>query len=324
MNRWGLAADEFTDNGHWPHQIYVREARRMVGDFVVSELHLRGIKASPRPVGMGSYNMDSHNVQRYVDARGHVRNEGDIQINPGGPYPIDFGALLPKKSECGNLLVPVCVSSSHIAYGSVRMEPVFMILAQSAATAASLAIEHGVAVQDVDYRLLKERLLADGQVLNYDGPKRKGGAGRALDAGALAGIVVDDSQAKLTGRWAPSIATGRFLGSGYLHDGNVEKGDKSALFKITVPAEGLYEIRLAYTAHPNRAEQVPVRITSKEGSCTVFVNQRDPPAIQDAFVVLGRYVLSAQHPATVQVSNERTDGFVIVDAVQAVSVPRNP
>jgi hypothetical protein len=165
MSQWGLEKDEFTDNDHWPHQIYVREARRMISDFVTTELHLRRIKPTPKPIGMGSYNMDSHNVQRYVDENGCARNEGDIQINPGGPYPISYGAIVPKASECTNLLVPVCVSSSHIAYGSIRMEPVFLILGQSAATAAVFAIDDNVSVQDVDYSRLRARLLADGQVL---------------------------------------------------------------------------------------------------------------------------------------------------------------
>ena len=140
--RWGLAKDEFVDNHHWPHQLYIREARRMVGDFVVTERHVRRHLPTPRPIGMGSYTMDSHHVQRYVTSEGHARNEGDVQVPPGGPYPIDFGAILPKRSECANLLVPVCVSASHIAFGSIRMEPVFMILGQSAAQAATLAIEH--------------------------------------------------------------------------------------------------------------------------------------------------------------------------------------
>lgn len=169
MSLYGLAKDEFLDNGHWPHQIYVREARRMVGDFVMTEPHLRRQKPTPRPVGMGSYNMDSHNVQRYVarDEQGRpcARNEGDVEISPGGPYPIDYGALVPKESECANLLVPVCVSCTHISYGSVRMEPVFMILGQSAATAAAIAIDDNIPVQKVDYEKLAARLKSDGQVL---------------------------------------------------------------------------------------------------------------------------------------------------------------
>ena len=165
MSKWGLARDEFVDNDHWPHQIYVREARRMVSDFVMTERHLRGELATPRSVGMGSYNMDSHNVQRYVDENGYARNEGDIQINPGGPYEISYGAIIPKASEATNLLVPVAPSSSHISYGSIRMEPVFMILGHSAATAAAISIDDEVNVQDVPYEKLRERLIADGQVL---------------------------------------------------------------------------------------------------------------------------------------------------------------
>ena len=167
MAEWGLAKDEFTDNGNWPHQIYVREARRMKGEYVLTEHDCLSTKETPQSVGMGSYAIDSHNVQRYVTKDGHVQNEGDIGVHPKTPYRIAYGVLTPKKSECRNLLVPVCVSSSHIAYGSVRMEPVFMILGQSAATAAALALEKGLAVQDLPYGELRKRLLGDGQILEH-------------------------------------------------------------------------------------------------------------------------------------------------------------
>lgn len=165
MSKWGLCKDEFVKTGHWPREMYVREARRMVSDFVMAEPHLRGTKATPRPIGMGSYNMDSHNVQRIVDARGFVRNEGNIEVSPGRAYPISYDAIVPRKGEAANLLVPVALSASHIAYGSIRMEPVFMILGQSAAAAASIAIDAGVPVQEVDYARLRARLLAEGQIL---------------------------------------------------------------------------------------------------------------------------------------------------------------
>lgn len=167
MSQWGLAKDEFTDNDHWPHQIYVREARRMVSDFVMTEWHLRDSLETPASIGMGSYNMDSHNVQRYVTPEGYARNEGDIQVSPGGPYPISYQAIIPKQEEASNLLVPVCLSSSHIAYGSIRMEPVFMILGQSAAIAAYLAIEEDIPVQEVSYEQLQQILLEEGQVLEW-------------------------------------------------------------------------------------------------------------------------------------------------------------
>lgn len=165
MSSWGLARDEFRDNDHWPHQIYVREARRMVSDFVMTEMHLREKKPTGKSIGMGSYNMDSHHVQRYVDARGCARNEGDIQVNPGGPYLISYDAIIPRREEITNLLVPVCLSSSHIAYGSIRMEPVFMILGQSAAAAARIAVRKDIPVQDVDYDALRLELLRLGQIL---------------------------------------------------------------------------------------------------------------------------------------------------------------
>ncbi|NND05648.1 MAG: FAD-dependent oxidoreductase [Saprospiraceae bacterium] len=165
MNTWGLAKDEFVDNGNWPHQIYVREARRMIGPFVMTENEVLAKKPVPQPVGMGSYTMDSHNIQRYVKPDGYVQNEGDIGVKVPRPYQIDYRSLIPKKAECENLVVPVCVSSSHIAFGSIRMEPVFMILGQSAATAAAMAIDQQIAVQDLAYSELEKKLLTDGQVL---------------------------------------------------------------------------------------------------------------------------------------------------------------
>lgn len=167
FGKWGLAKDEFRDNGNWPHQIYVREARRMIGRYVMTENELLKRRATPEPVGMGSYGIDSHNIQRYITPEGYVQNEGDIGVSTNGPYQISYGSLVPKKGEADNLLVPVAVSSSHIAYGSIRMEPVFMILGQSAATAAVLAIEGKTAVQDVPYAKLEQRLRRDGQVLEW-------------------------------------------------------------------------------------------------------------------------------------------------------------
>ena len=175
VSRWGLARDEFVDNGNWPHQIYVREARRMVGSYVMTQHECQGLRLAPDPVGLAAYTMDSHNVQRYV-ADGKARNEGDVQVGGFPPYPIAFGAIVPQRNECRNLLVPVCLSASHIAFGSIRMEPVFMVLGQSAATAACLAIDEAqaggrpVAVQDIDRRQLREQLERAGQVLRWSDP----------------------------------------------------------------------------------------------------------------------------------------------------------
>lgn len=173
VSKWGTCKDEFKDGlgDGWQTQLYVREARRMVGEYVMTEHNCWGTKVAPRPVAMGAYQMDSHHVRRYVGADGFVHNEGDVEVKIDAatgkrfkPYPIDYGAVLPKRGECENLIVPVCLSASHIAFGSIRMEPVFFALGQVAGTAASIAVARGSSVQDVPYAELAGRLGSDGQV----------------------------------------------------------------------------------------------------------------------------------------------------------------
>lgn len=307
---WGLAKDEFSDNGHWPHQIYVREARRMVGDLVITENHLRRTIPTARPIGMGSYNMDSHHVQRYVDEHGFVRNEGDIQVNPGGPYPIDYGAIIPQRDDCQNLFVVCAVSSSHIAYGSIRMEPVFMILGQSATTAAAQALAEGVAVQDIDYARLARRLKADGQVLAYAAPPQPT---PGIPAKTISGVVVDDAQATNTGSWTGSTALRPFVGSGYRHDGNTGKGSRTITFQTPLEP-GRYTVWLSYTPAANRATNVPVAIRHAGGVTRLQINQQTPPPRDGLFVLLGRY--SFGDSGAVEVSNHNTNGHVVADAVR--------
>ena len=178
-SQWGTCRDEFADGAGdgWQSQLYVREARRMVGDYVMTEANCRGAKLARRPVAMAAYTMDSHHVRRLVDKDGNVFNEGDVEVGVDErgerfpPYPIDYGALVPKRGECANLFVPVCLSASHIAFGSIRMEPVFFALGQVAGTAAAQAIDAGCAVQNLAYGPLRARLLADGQVLSVDPPR---------------------------------------------------------------------------------------------------------------------------------------------------------
>jgi hypothetical protein len=167
--KWGLAADEYPDHGNWTPQIYIREARRMAGEYVMTEHDCRRLRIAEDSVGLGSYAMDSHNVQRYITREGFVQNEGNIEYSPKGPYAISYRSMTPRRGECTNLLV-CCngISSSHIAFGSIRMEPVFMVLAQSAATAASLALDRDGTVQNVPYPVLRERLLKEGQKLDVD------------------------------------------------------------------------------------------------------------------------------------------------------------
>jgi hypothetical protein len=166
--RWGLCKDEFQSTGGWSHTLYVREGRRLVGDYVLTEHDCMHKVQCNDAVGMGSYQLDSHNCTRFVNADGKVQNDGDVQVKPAGPYKISYRCIVPKRGQCQNLFVPVCISTSHIAYGSVRMEPVFMILGQSAAVAACIAIDDGLAAQGVPYEKLKPALDELGQVTHVD------------------------------------------------------------------------------------------------------------------------------------------------------------
>ncbi len=308
MQSWGLARDEFTDNHHWPHQIYVREARRMIGQFVMTENELTQKKPTPMPIGMGSYSIDSHNVQRYITPEGHVQNEGDIQVRIP-PYQIAYGSLVPRKKQCRNLLVPVCVSSSHIAFGSIRMEPVFMILGESAATAACQAIDGQVAVQDIDYPKLKETLQRNGQVLETTAQSGR----QTIDPGKLKGIVVDDQQCEPKGSWIQSAAISPFVGAGYRHDDAVGDGSCRVAFRTRLPHPGEYEVRIAYTANANRATNVPITVHGKDDHA-MTINQRVAPRKTVPFLSLGTFVFG--ETAALTVSNQDTDGHVIIDAVQ--------
>ena len=162
--KWGLPADEFADNGHWPYQLYVREARRMVSDYVMTQKNCDGSVVAEDSIGLAAYSMDSHHTQRHVE-NGMVKNEGDVQMKVSKPYPISYRSIIPKRGECENLLVPWSLSSTHMAFGSIRMEPVFMALSQSAAVAAGLAIDRNCAVQDLDYASLHSALTEHGQAL---------------------------------------------------------------------------------------------------------------------------------------------------------------
>src|SRR5699024_3504074 len=166
ISDWGYPKDEFIENNHFTPQLYIREARRMVGEYVMTQQNVTGEEVVEDGIGMAAYGMDSHHIQRIVED-GIVKNEGDIQVHGFPPYPISYRSLVPKAEETTNLIVPVALSASHIAFGSIRMEPVFMVLGQSAATAAALAIDGDTTVQGVEYQSLRDQLLEDGQVLEY-------------------------------------------------------------------------------------------------------------------------------------------------------------
>lgn len=317
-NGWGLPKDEFQDTGGWPFQLYVREARRMISDYVMTEHNCRGKVVVEDPVSLAAYTMDSHNCQRVV-INGKVKNEGDVQVGGFPPYPISFRSIVPKKAECENLAVPVCLSTSHIAYGSIRMEPVFMILAQSAATTASLAIDENLAVQDVNYPKLREKLLADGQILEWTGPKPTGEPNdQTLPQRTLTGLLVDDEKAQKTGEWTLSPRREFRIGSGYIHDDNANKGALSIAFTPEIAEAGEYEIFFVFTPNGNRASNVPVTINiGGQDVKTVMVNQKPP---SEGLISLGKFQLPKGATTRVTISNTGTDGYVVVDGIQVVPV----
>ena len=323
MSCWGLAKDEFPETNGWPHQIYVREARRMVGLYVVTEhdcfgktpVEAQGVPAGS--VGMGSYTLDSHNVRRYVKEVGFVQNEGDIGVHPHSPYHIDYHALTPKREECSNLLVPVCVSSSHIAFGSIRMEPVFMILGQSAATAACMTLDAQCAVQDLSYEALAKQLKEDAQILEYARPAARDSAD-GIPEKKITGIYCSEKHAKLEGNWERGWTKGPFVGDGYLHDGGTGCGTKKAVYSLSVPRSGLYEVRLVYAPHANRAENVPVEIHAADGVKTVLVDQKRSASAP--FQTLGTFRFEAgENAVKIVISNRKTNGHVLLDGVQLLA-----
>ena len=346
FSEWGLAADEFAATDNWPPQLYIREARRMVSDLVMTQAHCEGDAVASEPIGLAAYTMDSHNVWRYVTADGFVQNEGDVQEGGFPPYPIGFGAILPKRGEASNLLVPVCLSASHIAYGSIRMEPVFMVLGQSAATAAALAVERGADVRDVPYTVLRERLEADGQVLEWTGPR----PAKGVPAGEIKGTVVDDGAAveglwsnrnvwgphghlRPVGElWRASRSVGPFVGRGYRYaqtDGDAYR--PMIEFTLTAPADGRYRVEWSYPPHPNRSRDTRCYVRWADGSAHggerdqthpmphhPYWGSEDRPGL---FRHLHTRTLSEGEKVRVEVAAGKEGGYSVVDAVRLVPAP---
>lgn len=298
--KWGLPADEFTDNGHWPWQIYVREARRMVSDHVMTQHHCTGVQVVSDSIGLAAYAMDSHNVRRHVK-NGMVKNEGDVQVSVAEPYPVSYRSIVPKKGECPNLLVPWSLSASHIAFGSIRMEPVFMALSQSAAIAAGLAIDKAVAVQDVDYAELRPLLIAAGQAL-----------GEPVVGAPTS--VIDNSHPTLvsvTGAWISASSTAGYVGADYLHDNHAGQGSNEVAFHIPPGLSGIQRVFLRWTSHTNRASNVTVEIRHQGGTSIQKVDQRSNGG---KWNLLGMYRFSGGEGEGVVIRTTDANGYVIADA----------
>ncbi|MDZ4289442.1 MAG: FAD-dependent oxidoreductase, partial [Prosthecobacter sp.] len=269
-NSWGLCKDEFTDNNHWPYALYVREARRLIGEYVMVQKDLQTDIFKDDSVGMGSFVIDCHIVQRIVAEDGTVRDEGSFQDAPALPYQIPYRSLTPKRTECENLLVPVCLSASHIAYCSLRMEPVYMALGHASGLAAVMAVKANTAVQSVDVSALRKQLIAQKAVLEL------AALANMPRSAKLPGIAMDEQDAERIGNWQGSTYGNPVDGSSR-HDENTEKGQKSITYKLSIPKAGRYEVRLSYAAAPNRASNVPVTIQHAQGTAQATVNQRAQP-----------------------------------------------
>lgn len=309
MLQWGYPKDEYMDNGHFSHQLYIREARRMVGEYVMTQANCEGKTTVTDGIGMAAYTMDSHNCQRIVvekDGKMMVKNEGDVQVGGFPPYPVSYRALVPKKAECQNLLVPVCLSASHIAYGSIRMEPVFMVLAQSAALAACHAIDEKVAVQDIDIKKLQARLAND--------PLLDGRAPELL-------IDNDDNERVLTtGTWERLTKGGKY-GTSLL----LAKPDQPAT--VTFQAKNLKPGRYTvYVYNPlweggggnpdqigtqtSKAAKVSATLQNGRNEVVIPVNQQ---VQNNDWISLGEHDLSAL--ASLKISAEGSRNPVVADAV---------
>jgi hypothetical protein len=322
----GLCRDEFPNYGHFSPALYVREGRRMKGMYVLSQKDILGKQNKKEdPIVISSFPIDSHDCQRVALEVGGVINEGTIfpvrmkGRTHGYPYHIPYRAILPKPNECSNLLVPVALSCTHVAISSIRVEPTWMIIGQSAGIAAALAAKKDVAVQKLQYSQLRERLLVQKQVLDLPllsdlPPTAKRNA--AVDPATLAGIVLDDAAAEQKGAWKRSINFKPFIGTGYVHDNNTNKGMMSLIFKTNVPRAGRYDIRLAYSPHESRASNLPMTISVGGKDQLISINQQLALDADSAFRTVATVDLKMECEMTLTISNKGTDGFVVIDAVQ--------
>lgn len=301
MLNWGYPKDEYTDNGNWSPQMYVREARRMIGQYVMTQSNCEGREVVTDTIGLAAYTMDSHNCQRIV-VNGMVKNEGNVEIGGFGPYPISYRAIIPKKEECNNLLVPVCLSASHIAYGSIRMEPVFMVLGQSAAIAASLAIAKDNDVHNVDVRKVQS-LLSKNPLMNGKTPE----------------VLVDNDnlqQVTASGDWK-NQKQGAYGKSMHI-DSSMGSVKKSIRFTPVLPKDGTYHIYTYIPKMKGVSSRIPVSISNGRYTKAVIIKADDIKVegqTSGEWVSLGKHRLTKGKKSYVEISNTNADGFIPADAV---------
>jgi hypothetical protein len=309
MKKWGYPKDEYQQYGHWSPQMYVREARRMIGEYVMTQANCEGKTVAEDAVGMAAYTMDSHNTQRIViekDGVPMVKNEGDIQVAGFPPYPISYRALTPRRAECGNLLVPVCLSASHIAFGSIRMEPVFMVLAQSAAMAAVQAIDRNLSVQDVDVPALQQALRLN-----------------PLADGSTPEILLDNDitpqAVSATGAWTEQKGGIAQLGGTYGRSVLVAAPeDRQAVARYQFPNDAKGKYKLYYYNTGFAQQKAPAyRFTLQLGGAEVQLHQSTQNNHYD-WLYIGQFELTGNGSAWLEVGRAAAHGAVYADAVLLV------
>ncbi|TWT34332.1 FAD-dependent oxidoreductase [Blastopirellula retiformator] len=330
MQQMGYCRDEFAKWGHFPPVLYVREGRRMLGRYVLTQRDVLEQLPHEDSIGVSSFPIDSHDVQRVPsdDGKGYV-NEGTIfpvripGRRVGYAYQVPYRAITPQELDCDNLLVPVALSASHVALSSVRVEPTWIMLGQSAGIAAAMAAKRQVAVQKLPYSELKEHLQAAGQALDLlplpPMPKPKPLA-QAIPLNKLNGIVLDDDQAEKIGVWSHSTNFRPFVHQGYVHDGDEGKGTRKLVFRPEIPKAGKYGLRLAYSPHPTRAANVPITIETDGKRQVVLADETLDLDAGERFRTVATIDLPAGKETTITISNEGTEGFVICDALQLLPV----
>jgi hypothetical protein len=304
MLKWGYPKDEYVDNGNWSPQAYIRESRRLTGDYIMTQHNCEGREAVGDGVGMAAYTMDSHNIQRLV-VNGMVKNEGDVQIGGFPPYPIAYRSIIPKEADCKNLYVPVCLSATHIAYGSIRMEPVFMVLAQSAATAAVQAIDKSVSVQQVDVRLLQKALREN-----------------PLADGTTREILIDNedkANVTLVGSWTALKNASGCYGPSLLSSAGGDKSSiRSVKFSTLIEKEGSYEVYVYFPRTEGGTSTVQVDFHDGKRKHTMDMNPNQVKIegqTSGEWMLLGRYDLKKSERPYVEISTRGANGTVVADAV---------
>ena len=330
MAELGLCRDEFPETDHWSPQLYVREGRRMDGRYTLTQKDIIDDPKKDDAIAVSSFPIDSHDCRRIALPDG-VINEGTIYPvripgrRHGYAYHVPYRAITPSASECSNLLVPVALSATHVAYSSIRVEPTWMAIGQSAGIAAALAAKAGVSVQALEYAQLRARLLAQHQVLDLPvlppvGKVARSSGPVSIDSKSLPGLILDDAQAELSGDWERSTNFKPHIGTGYLHDEQRSDGKSRATFRFKAPADGDFELRMAYSAHPTRTTRLPVTLTNGPQVQTFTVDQTIALPSGDAFRTIGTVRLRRDGDYVLEVTNKDTGGFAIVDAFQLLPV----